>query len=211
MNISRINLPRGPISVHLTIEGTQGRPYTVALLDSPDLTTATVYYERHKLTDREINFNLRSVPKTPYILLTRGELKMYFSGPMRSPNIPYRDATSATRPYSLEEIKLVPNTQMTTPARMFTNKPIIEFNPDYMRTFSPETRRFIMLHELGHYYHDNEEKADGWAAVEFLNTGGNLSTAIYALTGVLGRTPENVQRMITQHSLLKKISREYYG
>jgi len=211
MEFTRLDVGRGPITVHLTIEGTQGRPYTVALLDSKNLHKARVFYEHHKVRKNEISFNLKHVPKNPILFLSRGKLKMYYSSPFRSPRIPYQDEPTVKRNYRLEDIVLMRNYHINGPARMYTNKPVIQHNPHLMNQYSEPTKKFIFLHEVGHHFHNDESKTDAWAAVTFLNDGGNISAAIYALTKVMGRSPENVRRMLEQHELLKEISRRYYG
>ena len=55
-----------------------------------------------------------------------------------------------------------------------------------------------------------KKKTDAWATVSFLNDGYNISSAIYALTKILGRSEENVKRMLAQHKLLLEISKNYY-
>jgi len=71
-----------------------------------------------------------------------------------------------------------------SPARIYTDKQTIVLNPRFYN-YSAETRLFILLHELGHFYYKTEWKCDTYAAYHFLTFGCNPSEAFMSLAGVL--------------------------
>lgn len=110
-----------------------------------------------------------------------------------------------------------------TPARIHTDKGIIELGQKFFK-FSKPIRVFFLLHEVGHFYYginkqdleiarkmdrksgreylrkkmnEGEENCDLFALVHFLKMGFNRSTAMQALKEVLKRTPENLARIQT--------------
>ena len=90
-----------------------------------------------------------------------------------------------------------------TPARIFTNEGVIEKGRDFYKYPFP-IRVFFLLHEYGHFYYKTEMYCDLFALVNFLQMGYNMSTAIYALTNVLRRTPENKERILYIYNHLFK-------
>lgn len=81
-----------------------------------------------------------------------------------------------------------------TPASNFTEDGIIVHGPGWM-ALTPPLRLFIDLHEVGHFYYATEEYCDLYAMVNFLRMGYNRSTAYYALSMVLKRTPQAMNRV----------------
>jgi hypothetical protein len=63
-------------------------------------------------------------------------------------------------------------------------------------SYSKPTRVFFLLHEFAHFYYKTEKFCDLFAMVHFLRMGYNMSTAMYCLTNVLRRTPENKERIL---------------
>ena len=210
MDVYPINLGSINKGVTLTVwtEGIKGKPYDLAILDRG--TPNKVYYQR-TLTDPKAVINLPLHSQRPVIVSNNRVITRVSQSKLKYPNIPYLDVATHKRPYSLDDIKLVPNPNIDSPARMFTNKPVIEFNPIKMDKMPIPIQMFIYCHELGHQYFNDEEKADRWATITFLNRGFNLSSAIYALTKVLNHSNQNIERMIKQDQLLQQLSKRYYG
>lgn len=82
----------------------------------------------------------------------------------------------------------------TSPASNFTQENLIVHGPVW-KGLIPPMRLFIDLHEVGHFFYLDEDKCDLYALVNFLRMGYNKSTAYYALSNILRRTPQAVDRM----------------
>lgn len=67
-------------------------------------------------------------------------------------------------------------------------------------------RYFILLHEKWHFFYRTEEFCDLGAYVDFMRSGYNDSTAMYSLSEVIHRTPENMQRLAHLLSVIEKTS-----
>lgn len=81
-----------------------------------------------------------------------------------------------------------------TPCRIFTDTGIIEYGDDYKK-LPPPIKLFLNLHEIGHFLYTTESYCDLYALISFLRMGYNRSTAYYALSKILSRSPENMQRI----------------
>jgi hypothetical protein len=81
-----------------------------------------------------------------------------------------------------------------SPASNFTEENLIVHGPVWKAQIPP-VRLFIDLHECGHFFYVTEEYCDMYALVNFLRMGYNRSTAYYALSKVLRRSPENLNRI----------------
>ena len=133
--------------------------------------------------------------------------------------------------YERDKIKdfvIVDNPRLTTPARIFVDKGIIEKGSGLKR-FPKPIRVFILLHEVGHFFYgvnqsdidkansmsenegreylsqrrnESEKKCDLFALVYYLKMGYNRSMAFYSLSTVLSRSQDNVDRV---KELAKKI------
>ncbi len=90
-----------------------------------------------------------------------------------------------------------------TPARHHTATGRIEVGPLFKKQIKP-IQRFILLHEQGHFFYQDEHKADLYAAKKFIEEGFNNSTAMYALTKVLKNTPANTIRKFKLDKNLNK-------
>ena len=77
-----------------------------------------------------------------------------------------------------------PNHQMQGPAQIYPDTGKIEVGPKFYKQ-TEQIQEFIICHELGHFYYDEEEAADRFALYEFLKNGGNQSAAYDALHKVL--------------------------
>lgn len=81
-----------------------------------------------------------------------------------------------------------------TPARIFTDTGLVEVSDSFL-AHPPTIRKFLLLHEQGHFFYSKEEDCDLWALVNYLRLGYNRSMSYYALTFILSRSPENVNRL----------------
>lgn len=117
------------------------------------------------------------------------------SGPLevKEPSIKlYKNEREFERP-----IQIVYNPDLQgTPARIFTqmNPARIEIG-DKFKTFAPQVRMFILLHEYGHLFYKDEHKTDLFALKEYLKLGLNASQAFYALSKVLHDSEANTERI----------------
>jgi hypothetical protein len=104
----------------------------------------------------------------------------------------------------VKDIKIICNPDLTgTPARIFSFDGIIEKGRELYRYPKP-MRVFFLLHEVGHLYYKTEKFCDLFALVHFLQMGYNMSTAMYCLTNVLKRTPQNNERVVYIYNHLMK-------
>lgn len=132
----------------------------------------------------------------------------------------------------VKDVTIVNNYDLKdTPARIFTDEGKIEKGALF-NTYNNPTKVFFLLHEVGHLYYgitkedikrakeiggikgkewlkkktlQSEQYCDLFALSHFLQMGYNMSTAMYALTNVLKRTPENKERVLfIYNKLLKK-------
>lgn len=103
-------------------------------------------------------------------------------------------------------VKVVHNSGLvTTPARIFTmeNPARIETGKAF-ENFSEQVKYFILLHELGHLFYETEDKVDNFALRYFLKQGYNPSQAFYALSTVLKRSPQAMDRIYKLFNTLQK-------
>lgn len=187
-------------------ENTGGEPYILTAKD----TNGQTWYWR-ELSDNEAIINLPSHSGLIKLDTSSGNIVSTLIGDLKPPVIPYLYEPETKRPYQLSDIVFKENYSIKSPARMFTDKPIVEWNPNLLKRYPKPIQKFIMWHEIGHNFFDDEQKADTWATITFLNEGWCLSSAIYALTKVLGKSSENINRMLFQNELLKKLSALYYA
>jgi hypothetical protein len=85
------------------------------------------------------------------------------------------------------------NSDLGTVARIDTSTGLIEHGPRYKRLIKP-IQVFIDEHEKAHMFYLTEEKCDLMALVNFVRMGYNESTAYYALSMVLRKTPQQMER-----------------
>lgn len=105
----------------------------------------------------------------------------------------------------MKQFKIIFNPNLKgTPARNYFIKGIIEVGEIFKKQIYP-IRVFILLHEVAHFYYEDEETADLFAAKKFVDMGFNNSTAFYALRNVLNfESKRNKQRLI---NLFKNLQR----
>ncbi len=88
-----------------------------------------------------------------------------------------------------------------TPARTWAKDGYIQTGESF-EGLNSQMKLFILLHELGHQKFTTEWKTDLFALAHFLNLGYNESQAFYALTSVLNRKPDNIDRIKKMFNLL---------
>lgn len=85
------------------------------------------------------------------------------------------------------------NPDLGTVARINTGTGLIEHGPRYKSLIKP-IQVFIDEHEKAHMFYLSEEKCDLMALINFVRMGYNESTAYYALSMVLKKSPEQMDR-----------------
>lgn len=88
-----------------------------------------------------------------------------------------------------------------TPAATNRKTGVVYLNADKWDKIKPEHKLYILLHELGHIYHDtsNEFLADQFAFEQYTKLGYSLTQAVYALSSVLTlTTDEHFERIEKQ-------------
>ena len=104
----------------------------------------------------------------------------------------------------IKDFKIIHNPSLSnTPARVFTNEGIIEKGNQF-NSYPKPVRVFFLLHEVGHFYYKTESYCDLFALVNFLQMGYNMSTAVYALSNVLRRNQQNMERVMYIYNHLFK-------
>jgi len=109
---------------------------------------------------------------------------------------------AATRKRWTNSIDVQFNPTLGTLARNFTEIGLIEVGPRYNQLIQP-IKRFILLHEMGHFFYDSEFDCDLYALVNFIREGYNVSTAYYSLEHYLMRSSQQIDRV---KSLFSKIN-----
>jgi hypothetical protein len=104
----------------------------------------------------------------------------------------------------MKPFKVVYNPGLThSPARVFTQLGVIEKGARF-DSFPKMIGDFILWHEIGHFYYETEEYCDLFALVNCLKRGYNRSMCYYALSRILKKTPQNMERL---KSLLQNIQK----
>ncbi len=120
-------------------------------------------------------------------------------------DLPFHVPPETRRNYSISDIQ-AEAAKLPSPGRMFTDRPLVQYDPDRLKNLPQQIAAYVLRHELAHYFFTNEELTDLFATYLYLRDGYNLSGAAYALTRVLHRTPENVKRMLTQGNYLQYLN-----
>lgn len=103
---------------------------------------------------------------------------------------------------------IVKNEELTgTPARIFRKRGIIETSRQF-DGLPTSMQKFIILHEIGHFYYKTEEYCDLYALIEFLKLGYNRSTAYYTMENILHVTPVNIKRLQFLINNIQKTQKE---
>lgn len=103
----------------------------------------------------------------------------------------------------LKPVTFVFNPNLKFTASINTHTGIIEHGPKYMGLIKP-VQIFIDEHEKGHMFYKTEEKCDLFALVNFIRMGYNESTAYYALSSVIKKSPEQMKRVKDMFNNLDK-------
>jgi hypothetical protein len=202
--------PEG-VTLNVAMSGVENKVYVIAVTDVPANTGNRIYFQREVHGESQVIINLPKHSREVVLKVTAGKIGNVWQSKLKPPKIPYQDLAEYSRPYRFEDIIVRADYTISSPACIYKELPVILYNPKLMEEMTEPTKVFVIDHEFGHLFHTDEQKADRWALVTFLNEGYSLSSAIYALTMVLGVSKENVERMVAQHELLKEISLKYYG
>lgn len=88
-----------------------------------------------------------------------------------------------------------------TPARMYYETGSILVSESFWG-FPEPIREFIICHELGHLFYENEFFADLFAVKNYLMAGNNHSMAFYSLSHILHPGQENENRICKIYAVL---------
>lgn len=124
--------------------------------------------------------------------------------PANLPNLPPPERDR----YNGEPVIVYDANWTTSPASNFTEENVIVHGPGW-KALIPPVRLFIDLHEVGHFFYMQEEYCDLYAFVNFLRMGYNKSTAYYALSKVLRRSPQMMDRVRTLFQTIVKTDGEF--
>jgi len=105
-----------------------------------------------------------------------------------------------------QEVKYWYNPQMdsVTPIRIYSHTGVIEYGDRFLSFIKP-IQVFLEQHEKGHMFYLDEEDCDLFALVNTLRMGYNQSTCYYAMSHVLSRTKQNIERIQTLFNNIQKI------
>ena len=87
-----------------------------------------------------------------------------------------------------------------TPARIYANFGVIEYDKKKFASYPIPFKVFILLHEIGHFFYTTEWKCDIFALYHFTRLGYNASNAFYCLSTILN-DPNNTE----QHDRIKNL------
>jgi len=210
MDLKRIDLTgRNGVTLKVDLEKVDpNKRYYVTIKDPKK---GTILYER-MASSKDIYINLPVHPQSIDLgIIGSPKIDTYMLSSLERVSIPLELAPEVRRPFEIKDIKRGYNYQMQSPARFYTKKPLIEENPRKMALYNHAVQVFIRYHEMAHYWYDTEWKADLWAMVAFLNDGFNMSSAEWALTHVLSRSPDNTDRIKKARPVLNFINSTYYS
>lgn len=203
-----VKLHNGPVKIIVKTE-TGGKPYNLIAADKD---AAIWYYRQLDADEKEAHVCLPYHPDEIYLFVDNGSsIVSSLIAPLRPPVIPQLFTPEVKRPYTFDQVEILEDYTLQSPASMLTDEPVILYNPALMKTYPKPVQEFIFKHEMGHQMFDDEQKADTWATIDFLNDGWCISSAMYALLRVLGNSDENVYRIIYQDELLKHLAERYYA
>jgi len=109
--------------------------------------------------------------------------------PYNLPSLPEPDRNRA------KPIEIVVNESLQgTPCCVYTDEGIIEVS-EWFLTLPKQIQNFLYYHEHGHLFYSDEHSCDVYALVCSLRKGYNRSMCFYALSEILSRSKENVDRV----------------
>lgn len=149
----------------------------------------TVYYKR-LYNKAKLQINLPVHPQWIQVKVYGGpQIDSYIIDKIRIQKIPYQFETDLIVPrrYPISEVKIqrCRNLPHGTQARFLYDYGIIQTDEDRMSKLPQPVRQFILGHELGHYYYNEERPTDRFALYQLNNQGYNLSNLMDSLTNVL--------------------------
>jgi len=210
VDLKRLDLT-GRKGVTVTVDLANVNPSKSFYITAKDPVKGTIFYERF-VNKNQVVFNMpKHTDQIDLGVIGAPTVTGYQVGELDRVKIPFEMVSEVHRPFKIGDIKIRQNTDMFSPARFHTKMPLIEENPIRMAKYSHPVQVFIRYHELAHYYTNKETKADLYALIMFLNDGYNMSSAAWALSNVLGRTKENIDRLQAFRPILNFINKEYYA
>lgn len=172
------------------------------LVEATDAATGKEYYKR--LYDKSrLEFNLPVHPEKICVKVYGGpKLDNYIIGDMKVYQLPYKfnNDKRVYRPYDLGDITFqkVNGLPYGSEGRFLYDFGLMQMDESKLAHYPQPAVQFIQLHELGHYFYDDEREADRFALYGFVNQGYNFSGAQNYITETLGTDSHyNVYRILS--------------
>lgn len=89
------------------------------------------------------------------------------------------------------KIKIAPN---PCKASIYINSGIIEIDPVFWGNLSKAQKDYVLSHEFGHLYYEDEQSADLYAACQMLKIGYNPSQIAHVVLNTFSVNRANVAR-----------------
>ena len=86
---------------------------------------------------------------------------------------------------------------------IFLEKGVIIFDKDLWESLSNLQRKFVLLHEYGHYYYKSEVKCDIFAKHHLLKLGYNKSQIAAIDFHILGNSEHSISRKLESFNAIK--------
>jgi len=178
-----------------------------------------VYYLRYVHLP-ESSANIR-FPQTPtnlaidFVTDNPFSISSTLKGPCepRKFNVEYEMVPKVKRSFTVEQVKIVWVDNMAqTPAKICVDGPdagVMTLSRAAAACIPQQQWAFIVNHEFQHVNFDDEAETDQAAFYEFMKQGYCVSQAFFALVNILGRSPENVVRMISMFKTAKNFNENY--
>lgn len=202
-------------------------PVAMLTIWARDTATNKLYYIREcRKPVKEVHINF---PVTPQNLTVGFEtanpfrIQTQLRGKIQAPKVDWsvgKQTPTVKRSWPIEAIKIeytdlgwLPDGKGGTPARIFisgSKAGIMEVD-EYAKTYMPQQwLAAITRHEIGHYFHDDELKADLWALYRYMEDGYNISQFEYAFVKILRKTPENLERLLAVYNETRDFEARHY-
>ncbi len=151
-----------------------------------------VYFRAFNTPQKETFFNLPKIYKNDWYTIEPAGWELSEVKPIQKPN--FKAKPFSRTPKDLQ-IQINPNLKGGTPARIFPNKKLIELSPDFFQ-LKEYQQKFILLHEISHFFYIDEAQTDANALYYFIyDEGFNFSQAIDTLENILNTSPEKIKRI----------------
>ncbi len=190
------------VSLYLTTKCPENldHSYSVVVINADN---GDIIFKR-KFDKDKIQINLPRNPLRTSVFTTCREVENYISSPLKKNQFDYDFTPETERDFPLSDLKVqyVENLGYT-PARILTKQGVMQISKKHFRDLDQPTRYFIMMHEMGHYYFNDEDKADEYAFNACMKRGYGLSVCYNALANVLRDSKPNLLRKIKMMQNLK--------